>query len=154
MRRIGLIISCRKASCYILWIYFSSSEITACSINNQTCDKTKKSILSVEIIYERGNLFKKNAKAGVRTRVMRDWAYVRTVCLHRKSRDTTREIYCRISELYGTWKIIVKLKKNPSEAIFVFNSIDIRSCQGRTFTLIGICCVNCTWVKIFGADTP
>ena len=52
--------------------------------------------MSVEIIYERGNLFKKNAEAGVRTLV------ARTVCLHRKSRDTTREVYRRISELYGT----------------------------------------------------
>ena len=52
------------------------------------------SILSEETLLESRRLFKKIAKAEVWSRVLRALLNVRTfgVCLHQKSRDTTREI--------------------------------------------------------------
>ena len=51
-------------------------------------------ILTEETFLEIGKLFQKNSKAEVWTHVLRARLNVRTfgVCLHQKSRDTTREI--------------------------------------------------------------
>ena len=68
--------------------------MTTCLINDQLNDKKKMPILSEETFLESGKLFRKTCQAEVRTHVLRARLSVRTfgVCLHQKSRDTTREI--------------------------------------------------------------
>ena len=56
------------SSCNILRIYFGSSEITTCLINNQTYYITNKSILSMEKLHDSVNYLQQNAEA--RTRVV------------------------------------------------------------------------------------
>ena len=70
-----------NSSCNILRIYFGSSEITTCLINNQTYYITNKSILSMEKLHDSVNYLQQNAEA--RTRVVGGWPNVRTftVCL-------------------------------------------------------------------------
>ena len=54
----------------------------------------KMPILRKERFLESGKLFRKTCQAEVRTPVLRAQLNIRTfgVCLHQKSRDTTREI--------------------------------------------------------------
>ena len=58
--RTNLIVPCQNTSCYILHIYFSCSEISTHLINNQTYDTTKRSILSIETLNDRGNYLQQN----------------------------------------------------------------------------------------------
>ena len=58
-------------------------------------------VLSEETFLESGKLFKKISKAEVWTHVLRARLNVRTfeVCVHQKSRETTREIWSPKGEL-------------------------------------------------------
>ena len=68
--------------------------MTTSLTHDQINDKRKMLILSEETFLESGQLFQKNCQSRNLAHVLRARLNVRTfgVCLHQKSRDTTREI--------------------------------------------------------------
>ena len=88
------IIPCCNASCNTLRICFNGSEMTTCLTHDQINDRRKMPILSEETFLEGGQLFKKNFQSRNLHSRARARLNVRTfgVCLHQKSRNTTREL--------------------------------------------------------------